>query len=257
MKVSNELLDSMAKKRVLRLSKILAVDLKELYPQRCRTMGESHLLEFTDTCALDAFNYGCNSYGELKAYAFLAFFLGIKFHDDPLYPWVSDTLIKNQPFSLKIETISVVFFKQHFQGKEENLQAYNKALKTLLKVNFKYINTFKTYTEIALGLEKIYPERMKLLGGVEKVAVLLNLATSDKLKLYKLEHPISIFTYVSLVFFLGAGVDDDPLYHWVRKYLNSNEENMAIKVDTLIKVIRKRVRNNIRKIENSLEEVVV
>jgi len=257
MKVSNELLDSMAKKRVLRLSSVLKDDLRELYPKRCRVMGEAHLSEFADRCALDAFSYGCNSYGELKAYAFLALFLGIKFHDDPLYPWVSDTLIKNQPFSLKIETISEVFFKQHFQGEEESLQTYNKALETLLKVNFKYISTFKTYTEIALGLEKIYPERMKLLGGVEKVAVLLNLATSDKLKLYKLEHPISIFTYVSLVFFLGSGVDDDPLYHWVRKYLNSNEENMAIKVDTLIKVIRKRVRNNIRKIENSLKEVVV
>jgi len=97
---------------------------------------------------------------------------------------------------------------------------------------------------------------MALLGGVEKVSVLLNMATSDKLKQYKLEHPISIFIYTSLVFFLGSGVDDDPLYHWVRKYLNSDEPNMAIKVDTLVKVIRKRVRNNIRNIENSLEEVV-
>jgi len=109
MKISQELLDSMAKKRVLRLSIVLKDDLKKLYPKRCKTMGDSHLSEFTDRCALDAFNYGCNTYGELKAYAFLAFFLGIKFADDPLYPWVSDTLLKDQDFSLKIEHISETF----------------------------------------------------------------------------------------------------------------------------------------------------
>ena len=76
------------------------------------------------------------------------------------------------------------------------------------------------------------------------------------LRQYKLEHPISIFIYASLVFFLGSGVDDDPQYHRVRKYLNSNEKNMAVKVDTLVKVIRKRVRTNIRKIESSLEEMI-
>jgi len=256
MKVSTELLNSMAKKRVLRLSIVLKSDLRELYPKRCKTMGDSHLSEFADRCALDAFNYGCSNYGELKAYAFLAFFLGIKFANDPLYPWVSDTFASHQVFSLKIENISEIFFKHHFLGEEESLRAYKKALETLLKVNFKYISGVKTYKEIALVLEKIYPERMKLLGGVEKVSVLLNLATSDKLKQYKLEHPISIFIYTSLVFFLGSGVDDDPQYHWVRKYLNSDEPNMAIKVDTLVKVIRKRVRNNVRKIENSLEEMV-
>jgi hypothetical protein len=249
MHVDETLLESMAQKRVLRLSRVLKDDLRELYPKRCKTMGDNHLSEFTNRCALDAFKYGCNNYGELKAYIFLALFLGIKFADDPLYPWVSETLMRQEPFSLKIESMSETFFKYHFIGEKESLQSYKKALEALLKVNFKYISGFKTYSEIALGLEKIYPERMKLLGGVEKVSVLLNLATSDKIKQYKLEHPISIFIYASLVFFLGSGVDDDPQYHWVRKYLNSNEKNMAVKVDTLVKVIRKRVRNEIRSID--------
>jgi len=59
--------------------------------------------------------------------------------------------------------------------------------------------------------------------------------------------------YAGLVFFLGHQVDDDPLYGWANKYLNADEPHMAHKLDRLIKVIEKRVRNMRREIEITME----
>ncbi|NOR55455.1 MAG: hypothetical protein GQ531_04550 [Sulfurovum sp.] len=253
--VSKNLLDSMAEKRALRLSALLAEEFQALYPQRCRTLGEKYLQEFTQRCALDAHRLGCQNYGELKAYAFIALHLGVDFAKDPHYPWVRDILAKEDVFSLKMEAISKVFFKSYYLADAVKLEVYKKALEQLEKVNFQHIKTFTDYTQIAEVLEAVYPERVKELGGVENVSIYINLSSEGKAKAYNIEHPIGVFIYATLTFFLGSGSDNDALYHWVRKYLNNPEADMTKKVDKFVKVTRKRVRNNIRHIEKTLEEI--
>ena len=256
MRISSEFLESIAEKRALHLSRILHDEIQTLYPKRAKILGEKNLLAFSERCALDGHHLGCKNYGELKAYAFIAMHLGVGFAVDPQYPWIKDTLQKDESFNLKIEEVSKVFLKDYYLSREEDLTQYNKALSKLTAVNTEEIIKLRKYSEIAKVLKEIYPERVALLGGTEQLSNVLALSSHEKIKLYGLEDPVGVFVISTLVFFLGVDVDKDPLYPWVSKYLNSKESNMSVKIDTLVKVIHKRIKNNSRNIDKILEESV-
>ncbi len=256
MRVSAELLASMAEKRVLRLSRMLHIEIQSLYPKRAKILGEKNLLAFCERCALDAHRLGCKNYGELKAYAFIAMHLGVGYTSDPQYPWIRDILNKDETFNLKMEALIKIFFKDYYLSKEEDLTQYNKALSKLTELNSEEIIKLRKYSEIADVLKEIYPERVALLGGTEQLSNALAISTHEKIKVYGLEHPMGVFIVSTLVFFLGADVDKDPMYPWVEKYLNSKEPNRSVKIDKLVKVIQKRIKNNSRNIDKILEERV-
>jgi len=256
MRVDAKFLESMAEKRALRLSRMLHIEIKTLYPKRAKILGEKNLKEFSERCALDTYSLGCKNYGELKAYSFIAMHLGIGFSSDPQYPWVRDVLHKNESFNLKVEALSKVFFEGYYNGTEESLTAHSQALKKLSKVQVSEVEKLRKYSEITKVLEEIYPERVAQLGGVEKLSNALAQASHEKIKTYGLAHPTGVFIVSTLVFFLGADVDNDPFYPWVAKYLKSEEDSMSIKIEQLLKVIQKRIKNNIRNIDKILGENV-
>ncbi len=254
MHIDEALLERMAQKRLVRLSNILRETFREQYPKECRILGDTQLKIFCDKCVNKAYGYGATDYGELKAYALLAWILGIGFDDDPLYPWVKEILEKEVPFESKTEEITEMVNALYYFTTQEQLQNYKEALERLLKLNFATIKQFTSYADIVKTLQTIYPQRVKVLGGAEQVKEALKYACHGKTIRYNIDHPIGIFVYATLVFFLGHRVDDDPLYSWAKKYLNSDEPQMAHKLDRLIKVIEKRVRNLIREIEKSTKE---
>lgn len=256
MRIDDTLLERMAQKRLMRLSGSLVEILKDEYPKQCRVLGDAGLKIFSDRCVLKAYGYGANNYGELRAYTFLAWVLGVGFDDDPLYPWVKEILIQEEPFENRTDEIADIVYSAYHFNTLEQLEEYRGALTRLLGLNFTEIKKFTSYVEIVELLERVYPQRVQLLGGVEKLKESLKLACYQKAIHYNINHPIGIFVYAGLVFFLGHKVDDDPLYAWAKKYLNSDEPQMAHKLDRLIRVIEKRVKNMIREIDTTLEEAL-
>ena len=258
MHMTPELLERMAQKRRHMLAKRLSSDLEDLYPKRMRTLGEKQRFTFAQLCTEESHGLGCTTYGELKSFAFVALQLGTGFATDPLYSEIVHIFNTEDIFALKMEKIIHYAFKHTFYVHDEaSLKAYQTALHNLLRVDLKKIKQMTSYQEIVQVLEEIYPQRVKALGGKDVLKERLKHACYKKTIRYNIDHPIGIFVYTGLVFFLGHKVDSDPLYAWVEKYLNSTESRMAYKLDKLVRVIRKRIKNNIRYIEKELKEYEV
>ena len=255
MHMTPELLERMAQQRVLKLSEGVAYTLKEHYPKACRVMGDTQLKKFCETCAKKAYDYGAETYGELKTYTHMAWILGIGFDDDPLYPWIQELLTQEEPFEYRLEALAEKIEEIYYFNTYEELQVYQEALSRLLTLNFADIKTFTSYTDIVNTLESIYPQRVEALGGKAVFKERLKQACYKKTIRYNIDHSIGIFVYAGLVFFLGHRVDDDPLYGWAKKYLNDDEPRMAYKLDKLVKVIEKRVRHMHRDITLALKEL--
>jgi len=255
MRIDDAFLEGMAQHRLRSLSVAMGESFREHYPKECRLMGKDGLKRFCDICTQKAYGYGAENFGELKSYATLAWVLGIGFDDDPLYPWIAQILAKEEPFEWRVEEIQDRVFEVFYFSTLQQLQEYEDALQKLLQLNFATIKKFTNYTDVVNTLERIYPQRVKVLGGKELLKENLKRACYEKTVRYNIDHPIGVFVYAGLVFFLGHKVDDDPLYGWAKKYLNSEEPRMAHKLDRLVKVIEKRVRNIQREIKAIIKEL--
>jgi hypothetical protein len=205
----------MTQKRLEHLAEMLTHELKNLYPKRMRTVGKGQTFAFALACAQESHRLGCTNYGELKAYSFVALQLGIGFATDPMYPFVRQILEKEEIFSLKMEEIMHYTLTNLYASDTASLCTYQTALLNLLKVDLAQVKTFTTYTEIVGVLEQVYPQRVKALGGMEHVFDAIKASTHTKPEVYNMHHPIGIFVYAFLVFFLGHKIDHDPLYAWV------------------------------------------
>jgi len=256
-RITQEMLHKMTQKRLEQLAHMLTRNLTELYPKRMRTIGKEKTFAFALSCAQESYALGCTNYGELKAYSFVALQLGVGFASDPLYPFVHDILKTEDIFALKMEKIMQHTLTKLYAGDVASLQDYHTALTKLLHVDLAQVKTFTTYGEIVSVLEQVYPQRVKALGGTAHVYDAIKTSTHTKPEAYNIHHPIGVFVYASLVFFLGHSIDRDPLYAWVGKYLNDPEPRMPHKLDRLVKVIRKRVKNNIRYIDKTVKECTV
>ena len=255
MHMTPELLERMAKQRVLKLAEALAQEFLAFYPKRCKILTKPRLKAFTERCALDAYGYGAENYGELKSYAYIAWHLGVGFAHDPFYASLGTLFTTDLPFSSKIEEATAYFFQNFNPEEKDYIITYNQALHRLLKLDFKKLSRLQNYTHIAKVLEAVYPQRVEKLGGVEHISNALALSCEGKIMRYNIQHPIGIFTYGTLCFFLGSDIDTDPLYPWAEKYLNDPEPKMAYKVDRLIKVIRKRVKKENIRLETMQKEI--
>ncbi len=255
MQITPELLERMAQQRVLKLAEALAYFFQEEYPKECKRIGKTNVKTFCTISAQKAYVYGAQNYEEMKSYAQLAWILGIGFDTDPLYPWIQKTLSQDEPFGYKIEILKEYINTNIMMTSYEQLHSYHAALQKLLKLNFARIKELASYDDIVEILVYLYPQRAQIMADRTVFKEKLKSICHEKTIRYNIHHPIGVFAYAALVFFLGHRVDDDPLYPWVRKYLNDEESRMAYKLDKLVKVIEKRVRNLHREVEQTLKEL--
>ena len=255
--LTDDFLESLAQGRLEQLNNALMHEYQRLYPKRCRVLGEDNLKAFCTYTGQKAYEYGASNYGELKTYSFAAWVLGTGFDDDPLYPEIQSILQSEDDFESKMEELEEIVSSRYYLHTTEQLEAYMQALQKLLTINFAKIKELTSYTQIVALLKVVYPQRMEMLGGETRVKEALKSSCHEKILRYNINHPIGIFVYATLVFFLGHKVDDDPLYAWARLYLNDNEPRMAYKLDRLVKVTEKRIKNAKRQIEQILEKEIV
>lgn len=66
--------------------------LKKVYPEKCEWLGEERLMAVLEGGVSVAQTAGITSVVGLRLFAVLAFALGHRFHEDPLYPWIASTM---------------------------------------------------------------------------------------------------------------------------------------------------------------------
>ena len=252
--INETLMDQMAAHRLAQLVGALQAEFRLHYPKRCRILGMDALHAFCLRCAQDAVALGCENYGEMKGYALVAWHLGIGFARDPYLDPIGAIFTKSLPFGEQMEEVSALFFEKFYLANEESLHEYTDALSRLTDLDLKEIGSLTTYAQIAAILEMIYPRRVSDLGGIESVSTALALSCEGKTVRYGLHHPLGIFLFGALMFFLGSEVDSDPLYPWVSQTLGSAEAH-ATDTDMLMHVLRKRIQKELLSLNHILKEI--
>lgn len=237
--IENEILEDLTK------------EFKTLFPSRCRILGDENLNLFLTHQHKRAKAYGYEYYDDLKRYALIAFFLGTYFDEDPFYPWVKETLSWDESFGVKVDSLMETFQELSQKILGEDYIYFLEALKKFQELPPQMIENFKKYESVVNTLKHIYPQRVEVIGE----AILYEELKSQKPELtdYNIHNALGEFTYLSTKFMLGSYVVKDPLYAWVRKYVDKTYGNSEEKSRVLFFKGMSRVRREIREIKKMRE----
>lgn len=136
-------------------------------------MSKENLNKFLNICYHNAQAHGTGNFGEIKAFTFLAFHLGIEFYKDPLYPKIVNIFESTSPIDVKLSRATNYFLKEYYLYSKEQFQEYLSVLTKLEKVAFEAIPNPLSTQQMAKYLYVVSPQKVKSLGDVEKLQELM------------------------------------------------------------------------------------
>lgn len=244
--LTESFLEGMKKEQEEEILALLTKEFKEMFPTRCRVLGEKNLKFFTEHCQAKAKYYEYEKYIDLKRYAIVAFFLGTYFEEDRLYPWVENIFKKRKSFHFKVEELLAKFNEKYLTVVGQESQHLEQALMRLERLRPELID-MTTYAEIVQLLKSIYPQRVEELDESELRELFLE--RKEQTKIYNIHTKLGVFTYCTALLFLGSHVEKDPLYAWVKKYLEKPNNNSLEKSLILFHKGKSRIRKELHQIQ--------
>lgn len=251
--VDNQFLKNLERTKQKKLMVLLEEVLKEYAPKEFKQMGQENLKIFLNLCYLNAQNHGTENFGEIKAFTFLAFHLGVEFYKDPLYTKIVTIFESSSPIEIKLNRAINHFLKEQYVYTKKQLLAYKHALDRLEKVAFHVITEPISAQKMAAYLNVDYPERVTYLGGKEYLSKLMP-NHYEELKAHQLDTPLGHFTFFMLWMFLGSSFLIDPRYAWVQKAFYMLEENPNRKSHKFLQNMLKRLKKEKQKVVKQLAQ---
>lgn len=245
-------LDNMRTRKENKMLRALTQEFQTMFPSRCRVLGSENLNLFLTHQQERAKHYNYLYYEDLKRYAFIAFYLGTYFDEDPLYPWVKTTLKEDESFGVKVDSLMEEFQKLSEKTLGKDYLYFLEALEKLEKIREEEVEGFRTFEDVISTIKRIYPQRVKAIGEVllyEEVK-----AQKEELRRLEMSNPLGAFTYMTVKFMLGSHVPKDPLYAWVGKYINNTYPNDQEKARALFAKGKSRSRKELMDLEKIREK---
>lgn len=237
----------------IRMAETLVHTVQSTFPKRCRIMGEEHVKAVIIHCQKQLHPYIHYSKEELRRYVELAFYLGTRFDEDPLYPWVQEILATQDALGLKLKKLEEKF--SYFMEKtvKNDFSLMIQALERFIAVSKQEILAIKTYEELVSIYASIYPERMQCIGQKHFLAII---RTHDHtIKEQNIFAPMGYYLYTAIIFLLGSYASNDPLYGWVSKYLNAPYISQEEKLDVLYTITIKRSKKELKELYTLTKEI--
>jgi len=235
-----------------KLMPLLEETLRAYAPKACRTMSQENLNKLLNTSYQNAQAQGTRNFGEVKAFTFLAYNLGTEFYKDPLYPKIVNIFKSSSPIEVKLSRAVNYYLKEHYIYTKEQSQEYLMALTKLEKVAFSEIPNPLTTKQMAKYLYAAYPQRVKSLGGVEKLQKLMPYY-HEVLEAQQLQTPLGHFVFYMVWMFKGSSLLTDPQFAWFQKEFYAWEKNSNAKSNRFLEAILKRLKCEMREVEKVLE----
>ena len=253
--IDNKFLKKLEATKKRKLMPLLEATLREYAPKECRVMSQKNLNTFLNFCYSNAQVHGTKNFGEVKAFTFLAFNLGVNFYKDPLYPKIVNIFESTSPIEVKLSRATNYFLKEHYIYTKEELQHYLMALTKLERVLFQAIPKQLSTQKMANYMKAYYPQRVEKLGGVERLRELMP-QYHDTLNAYQLNNPIGHFVFYMSWMFLGSSLLHDPRYAWFqREFYRHFVIKPQMKPVWLFKVMMKRLKKQKREVEEILKRL--
>lgn len=249
--LTEEFLEGMVDQAEREMLEDLTQEFKTLFPSRCKILGDENLNLFLTHQHKRAKAYGYEYYDDLKRYTLIAFYLGTYFYEDPFYPWVKETLSWDESFGVKVDSLMETFQELSQKTLGQDFVYFLEALEKFQELHPKTIENFKKHESVVNTLKRIYPQRVEVVGETILYEQLKH--QKPELTEYNIHNALGAFTYLSTKFMLGSYVVKDPLYAWVRKYINKSYEYDKEKSRVLFDKAMSRVRKECQTITKNLK----
>jgi hypothetical protein len=188
---------------------------KDFSPRLCEVIGEGQLHVVLRRAISRAGEYGFTNRGPIRLFVELMFLFGSDFDTDPQYPWAAKILRAPDEQMQRAEQL---FYKTlDYQEKVSGPDAANarKALRDLSVVARQPV-TFSSNDFVAGMLRemtRVFPQKAAYVGGEELTKLIHEGSAEARRNHFPTVRGEALMGL--LMFALGHGCTDDPLYPWI------------------------------------------
>ncbi len=200
----------------------LVEHIKEFAPKHAEVIGDGNVREAVKTGIERAKEYGFSKRGPIRFYVELKFMLGSEFDTDFQLPWANETLV-NDEIEDELQRADLLHEKLVEYLEIVNGPKNEFALKALGKLSRAKLGNYTAAgrsigTHIKMALKDVYPKKYEYLGE-EGVETLITKA-KESAKVFGVTSENGLSVLASLIFAVGHGFGDDPLFPWIKNTLN-------------------------------------
>lgn len=198
--------------------------LSDFSPPLVKAMGEEQLRKTIQFGMDRAGSYDFTFRGPVRFYLELMFLFGSHFDTDPQYPWANEILTDQEarPQMLRADQLfeATAAYRKKVCGPKDVYTI--KALKHISMLTGQQENPqTSSVPDILQQLRAIHPQKIDYVGE-ENTEALIHEAI-DKAEEYHFTTDRSIALLMLLMFSLGHGCWDDPLYPWISRTLTNEK----------------------------------
>jgi len=190
-------------------------------PSLCKAIGDPGVRSVVSLGITRANKYGLTYRGPVRSYLETMLAFGSDFDTDFQYPWAAEALNENFPTQMEratrlFEGVSKYYESAMGPDNEFGIAAMRRF--TSMRPEDFVTGTGSLDTRITSALRRMYPQKCDYVGD----AVLARLVEKGRAaaKLHSMPGDAPIGLFAGLMFGFGHGVENDPLYPWVRRTLD-------------------------------------
>ncbi len=193
-------------------------------PKHCDVLGKSGVNTVIQRSMKKANSYGFTNKGPMRQYMELVFIFGSDFDTDPIFPWAGRILRDNDKPDqmLRVERLHVKALEYIDATAGEDFRYENEALH--LVRSFRYENLAVPHRNFEEGcldkLQFFYPRKYAYVG--EPVLQRLIHAAKEQARDHSVTTQQGILFLAALMFFMGHGFAEDPLFPWIKSTLTDS-----------------------------------
>lgn len=208
-------------------SKYVRDILHKNHPELARTLNKNLQEELSINIAKRILYYKLIKKYSKNVYINASLLFGIQFDEDVAYSDAHTILNSSDPCYLRMTDLKANFFKPQFQIYGEKCQNYLKALNRIATLEYSQFLSLSQKDNAEDRFFQFFPEKTVSLS----VSQQLTLCGFSRQKSQEYFSPEEMYTGEILILLhvlvLGTSCLNDPLYDYVRKILQTDEENKA------------------------------
>jgi hypothetical protein len=193
----------------------------QFYPDECNLIGRAEVLKLAQSAIEISTQQGFPLEREIAYFFSLMFMLGIDFYRDPQLPWnweSGDTTLAERVGSMHAFFGAAMKYIDLIAGPSNE-----RLIRAMIRVKNYDLRTAPArggeFEDNLCGVfEKFFPEKYAYQG--EAVTRALIRAGIKEARQYGIEDNQGILSYTGLMFMVGSGMHQDPLYPWISRTLN-------------------------------------
>ncbi len=194
----------------------------QFYPDECNLIGRAEVLKLVQSAIELSTQQGFPLEREIAYFLSLMFMLGVDFHRDPQLPWNweagGESTLAERVGSMHVFFAAAMKYIDLIAG-----PANGHLIRAMVRVKKYDLSTAPPRGGEFEGnlcgvLEKFFPEKYAYQG--EAVTRTLIQAGIKESRQYGIEDNQGILSYTGLMFMVGSGMHQDPLYSWISKTLH-------------------------------------